>query len=82
MSLAEFVVSLSSLMNIELPQDPSASLDLDSLGLLVMLVVLEEEFGVDIPPGMLGEFDTVGDVYEHYLFRLDQRRDSGELAQS
>ena len=50
-----------------------ADLGFDSVLLFELLLVLEEWLGVTLPEALLGQLETVGDVYELYRTRLAHR---------
>jgi acyl carrier protein len=48
-----------------------SSYDLDSLALYEVLLCIEE-LGADVPDELFEVFDTVRDLYEHYLKRVTE----------
>jgi acyl carrier protein len=78
LALNEFLVKLSELTKLAFPHDPDCLLldiqGFDSLAAFSLLVILEDEFGADVPIALWDTMATIGDIYLHYVTRWDQDR--------
>ncbi len=81
------LIKIQQLLAMACPHDPEeitpekhlvSDLDMDSFGLMEMVIAFEKEFDIDIPDRDLRLFDTVADVAQY----IEQKQMGGALARA